>query len=122
MTDQTFEVGKFYYVLLVLDPDCEQAWERGYVPARFAGYDERGAETWNFLDAEPSAWPVRWAEACDALNDLNTASDSRPRFPILEPARRRALRLLNMDTPQAIETARLLLSRSNPFPIPGEPR
>lgn len=57
-----YVTGKFYMVMLALDPDATQEWEQGQVPARFAGYDADGNETWNFLDAEPTQWPVRLAK------------------------------------------------------------
>lgn len=56
-----FEVGKFYWVWIVLDPDAANEWENELMPARFAGYDESGKETWNFLDPEPCEHPQRLA-------------------------------------------------------------
>lgn len=56
-----YEIGKFYWVWIALDPDAENDWENELMPARFSGYSEEGNELWNFIDAEPSEWPVRLA-------------------------------------------------------------
>lgn len=48
--------GRFYWVLLVLDPDTDEAWENEPMVARCAGPD-----LWNFPGQEgASDWPVRW--------------------------------------------------------------
>ena len=52
-------VGKFYWVWIALDPDAEHEWDNDFMPARFAGYDEQGGETWNFLDSEAIQWATR---------------------------------------------------------------
>jgi len=54
--------GKFYMVIIANDPDGTHDWEREEMPARFAGYDEKGKERWNYLDPDPADWPVRFAK------------------------------------------------------------
>jgi hypothetical protein len=64
MTDEAdLEIGEFYWVLPVLDPDTNEAWERDDQPARFAGRREDGTLLWHCLNVEadgPSDWPMRW--------------------------------------------------------------
>lgn len=59
---EKYEVGKFYWVQIVLDPDAANEWENQTMPARFAGYSETGEEMWNFLDPDTTAHPVRWSK------------------------------------------------------------
>lgn len=49
-------------VIIANDPDGTHDWEREEMPARFAGYDEKGKERWNYLDPDPADWPVRFAK------------------------------------------------------------
>lgn len=47
--------GRFYWVLIVNDPDCEE-WEMEKMPARYAGNGK-----FNYLGEDgESDWPVRW--------------------------------------------------------------
>lgn len=49
------EIGVFYWVLWVLDPDDKEEWERDLQPARYAGEGR-----WNALGIEGTTdWPVR---------------------------------------------------------------
>jgi len=69
MSTDKFIVGAFYMVKIALDPDCENEWENELMPARFAGYDNDGAETWNYLESVPNPWPVVFAEPIKAKED-----------------------------------------------------
>lgn len=61
MTDETnLEVGSFYWVIIALDPDGED-WENQKMPARYAGKNSEGEDTWNLLGVEgANDWPVIW--------------------------------------------------------------
>lgn len=61
MTDENnLEVGAFYWVIIALDPDGED-WENQKMPARYAGKNSEGEDTWNLLGVEgASDWPVIW--------------------------------------------------------------
>ncbi|NHZ94633.1 hypothetical protein [Massilia sp. CCM 8734] len=58
MIERQLIVGKFYMVVITNDPDTTTDWECKPMPARFAGYDDKGLKVWNFLDPEPREWPV----------------------------------------------------------------
>ena len=55
--EKELKVGKFYWVVPVNDPDCENEWERELQPARYAGNGH-----WNYIDNEASDWPVKYVE------------------------------------------------------------
>lgn len=50
-----YEVGQYYWVLIVLDPDAED-WENEPMPARYAGDG-----MWFTINGNGETnWPVRW--------------------------------------------------------------
>lgn len=61
-------VGKFYWVIPVLDPDANEEWEHHIQPARFAGYKD-SKPLWHMLNVEGSIdWPMRFVDGpimCD---------------------------------------------------------
>lgn len=48
--------GSFYMVKVVSDPDASEPWENEPMPARYAGNGK-----WQYLDPEPTDWPVLFA-------------------------------------------------------------
>lgn len=55
-TGRTLEIGAFYWVIPVLDPDTDEEWEHGEQPARYAG-----AGKWNCLNIDgANDWPMRY--------------------------------------------------------------
>lgn len=50
------KIGSFYWVHPVLDPDTDEEWWNGIIPARYAGDG-----LWFYLDHNgPSDWPAGW--------------------------------------------------------------
>jgi hypothetical protein len=58
---QDLVVGRFYWVMPVIDTDSDAEWESELQPARFAGRNADGQPLWNCLAIDGvSDWPMRW--------------------------------------------------------------
>lgn len=61
MNNNELIVGRFYWVIPVLDPDTREEWEDGLQPARYAGKNADGHCLWNYIGIDGCTnWPVRW--------------------------------------------------------------
>lgn len=61
MDEANLIVGRFYWVMPVIDVDSEADWEADTQPARYAGKNDRGENLWNCLGIDgASNWPMRW--------------------------------------------------------------